>query len=486
MKKCFFTLFVYFFSFGAFGQTVVGNWQGMLEVQNNKLPLTFHIFVDASNTKFTAFFDSPLQNSFNNPCSETIVTDDSVILMIKSIKGSYKGKINNLKTELTGKWTQSGYSLPLKLIKTSDTATRVNIIRPQTPHPPFPYKSEDVTYSNEDKTVKFGATFTIPIPDSSVAYFRAPIYPVVILITGSGLQDRDETIFNHKPFAVIADYLSRNGIAVLRVDDRGVGKTTGDFKNATTADFAKDVVAGINYLKSRPDVDTNNIGLIGHSEGGIIAPMVASARKDVNFIILLAGPGLPIIDLMEQQNADILASKGIDKQDILQYRFLYKKITDAILHAKDSASASKNCIDIFKKWQAQNSASTVLKTTGVKDEKGITSFTNAFIQETSTPWFKYFIQIDPQKYLLKTKCPVLALNGEKDIQVASKQNLEAIKNILNKNNNTHVEVLEIPGLNHLFQHCKTCTVAEYGQLEETFDKNTLKLMAEWIKEGRFK
>jgi hypothetical protein len=343
-----------------------------------------------------------------------------------------------------------------------------------------------VIYSNAGKSIQFGATFTVPLPDPNVEYFRAPVYPVVLLITGSGPQDRDETIFDHKPFAVIADHLTREGIAVLRVDDRGIGKTTGYFSKSTTADFANDVKAGIDYLKTRVDVDTNSIGLIGHSEGGLIAPMVASTRKDVHFIILLAGPGFKILDMMEQQSADVMASVGISNSDIALYRPLYKNMVTAVLKAKDSATASRQAMAIFKKWQRGKSASTVKNTTGVEDEKGIIVFTNAFISQLSSPWFKYFMQMNPPDYLTKVNCPVLALNGEKDIQVSAKPNLAGIKNALEKNKNKNFRTQEMPGLNHLFQHCKKCTVQEYEELEESFDVATLQLITRWIKTGRFK
>ena len=405
---------------------------------------------------------------------------------MQKIKGQYAGKLNTDNKSLSGTWSQSGYSFPLDMKKTGETVTTKKINRPQTPTPPYPYKSEEVIYSNADKSIQFGATFTVPLPDPNVEYFRAPIYPVVLLITGSGPQDRDETIFDHKPFAVIADHLTREGIAVLRVDDRGVGKTTGNFSKSTTADFANDVKAGIDYLKTRLDVDTNSIGLIGHSEGGLIAPMVAFTRKDVHFIILLAGPGFKILDMMEQQSADIMASAGISNSDITQYRPLYKNMVTTVLHAKDSATASKQAMAIFKKWQRGKSASTVKNTTGVEDEKGIVVFTNAFIKQLSNPWFKYFMQMNPEDYLSKTNCPVLALNGEKDIQVSAKPNLAGIKKALEKNKNKNFRTQEMPGLNHLFQHCKKCTVQEYEELEESFDPATLQLITHWIKTERLK
>lgn len=480
-----FTGLLFFFSGKVFCQPAVGNWEGALQVNGTELPVIFHISKDNAD-KYSATFDSPKQQAYNIPCSDAIVKEDSVILLMKNINAKYAGKLNEAKTQLTGNFYQGAAILPLTLEKTENTATVNQPNRPQTPKPPFPYKSEDVVYTNADKSISFGATFTVPLPDPNVDYFRAPIYPVVILISGSGPQDRDETIFDHKPFAVLADYLTRQGIAVLRVDDRGVAKTTGSFSKSTTADFADDVEAGIEYLKTRADVDTTSIGLIGHSEGGLIAPMVASRRKDVHFIVMLAGPALPVLDMMEQQSADVMLSSGINKADIELYRPLYRNVVTAVINAKDSATASKKTIGIFKKWQTGKTAESVKNTTGVTDEKGITAFTNAFIKDLNGPWYPYFLKINPADYLSKISCPLLAINGEKDIQVAAAQNLGAIKSILEKSKHKNFTTMEMPGLNHLFQHCKTCTFEEYGELEESFDTETLKIITGWIKAGRFK
>ncbi len=483
--KYFFIVISFLFSGIIFGQNVTGNWEGSLNIQGNELPIVFHISKDAGG-KYSATFDSPAQKTFNNPCSDIIVSADSVILMMKAIKGQYAGRLDNKNSTLTGTWSQSGYTFPLNMRKTGETVTTKTINRPQTPKPPYSYKSEEVVYTNADKSIKFGGTFTVPLSDPNVNYFRAPVYPVVLLISGSGPQDRDETIFDHKPFAIIAHHLTKAGIAVLRVDDRGVAKTTGNFSKSTTADFAYDVEAGIEYLKSRPDVDTNNIGLIGHSEGGLIAPMVASKRKDVHFIILLAGPGLPIIDMMEQQSADVMTSAGITAADIGLYRPLYKNIVTAIAYSKDSADASQKTFDIFKKWQTGTAASVVKNTTGVTDEKTMTAFINSFVRDAGSTWFRYFMKLNPADYLGKVTCPVLALNGTKDIQVAASENLQAIKVALKKNGNKKVTVQEMAGLNHLFQHCVRCTVEEYAEVEESFDIETLKIITDWIKDGRFK
>ncbi len=473
-----------FFSSAIFSQNITGNWEGALQLQGNEIPIVFHISKDSTG-KLTATFDSPKQKAYNLACSDVMLKEDSMMIIMQIIKGHYSGKLSEKNKRLTGTWNQIGSTFPLTMTKTSDVTTIKEIKRLQTPKPPFPYKSEEVEYDNADKSIHFGATFTVPLPNPNVNYLRAPVYPTVLLITGSGKQDRDETILGHKPFTVIADYLTRQGIAVLRVDDRDMGKTTGNFNTSTSADFAKDVEAGIDYLKRREDVDVNSIGLIGHSEGGMIAPMVAVKRRDINFIILLAGPGVKTSELLEQQSVDIMASLGIPNNNLEQYRLLYRQLISTIANEPDSVKAFDNSIAIFNNWQKGKSEAVVKRTTNVSDEKSKSVFLKEFIQQLSSPWYNYFIKFDPADYLSRVDCPVLALNGSKDIQVASKQNLDAIKMALEKNNNKNFKTMEMPGLNHLFQHCKKCSVEEYGDLEETFDTVTLKIISDWIKTERF-
>lgn len=453
-------------------QSITGNWEGTLTVQATELPLIFHIKKDSTD-KLTATFDSPKQQAYNLPCSDVMITGDSVILIMKMINGKYAGLLSADKKMLNGNWSQGGASFPLIMKKTSDVATAKEIKRPQTPKPPFNYHTEDVSYSDADGSIQFGGTFTRPLDKVLKKY------PAVLLITGSGRQDRDETIFDHKAFAVIADHLTKQGIAVLRVDDRGVGKTTGDFSTSTSADFAKDVEAGIDYLKTLPNVDIANIGLIGHSEGGMIAPMVSSKRKDIKFIVLLAGPGVPIIDLMEKQSVDVMTATGIPKDQSDQYKPLYKNLMLAVMNEHDTAIALKKATAVFTDWQKKTSKEVVQKITNVTNEKSQANFIADFVNGIKSPWFSYFIKFNPADYLSKNHCAVLALNGEKDIQVDAKQNLAAIKSNLPKI--TNATIREMPGLNHLFQHCKACSVQEYAELEETFAPEVLEIMAQWIK-----
>ena len=475
MKKRTLSIAACFLFFNAQSQSVSGNWEGTLNVQGTELPVIFHIKKDSSNN-LTATFDSPKQNAYNLPCSDVITKDDSLILMMKMVNGRYEGLLSADKKTAIGKWFQGNNNLPLTLKKTSDVLTVKEFKRPQTPKPPFSYQIEEVVYFNADKSIQFGATFTYPSKTAG------KIYPTVLLITGSGQQDRDETIFDHKSFAVIADYLTRQGIAVLRVDDRGKGKTTGDYSQSTSADFALDAAAGINYLKSRRETDSLNLGIIGHSEGGMIALIVAAKRKDIRFIVLLAGPAIPIINLMEQQSVDVAASTGVSATDLELYRPLYKNMVMAVIKEKDTAIATKNATDVFNYWQNKTTPAVVKNTTGVTDEKSKATFIAVFVQQLQQPWFKYFMQFNPEDYLSKVQCAVLALNGEKDIQVAAAPNLACIHKILSKNNNRNFKTQVLPGLNHLFQHCNKCSVDEYAELEETFAPEDLQIMTEWITE----
>ncbi|MBL0357810.1 MAG: alpha/beta hydrolase [Chitinophagaceae bacterium] len=459
-------------------QSISGNWEGILNIQGTEIPIVFHI--KDSSGKLSATFDSPKQMAYNLPCNSVFLNGDSLVLQMKNLGGKYEGLLTGDKKNLGGKWFQGGGSLLLDLKKTSDVVTSHELKRPQTPKAPFNYYSEEVIYFNPDKSIQFGASFTRPA--KWTAKLDEIKYPVALLITGSGQQDRDATLFEHKSFAVIADYLTKQGIAVLRVDDRGKGKTTGNISASTSADFAIDVEAGIEYLKNRNDVDISNIGLIGHSEGGLIAPMVASKRKDIKFIVLLAGPAVPIIDLMEQQAIDVAATAGVSKEQLELYRPLYRNIVNAIINQNNPSIALENATAIFNRWQTKTPAATVKNTTNVTDEKSKAAFIGTFANQLSIPWYRYFMKVNPADYLSKLNCAVLALNGEKDIQVAADLNLAVIQKIMAAQKVHSFKVQKMPGLNHLFQHCETCSVEEYGELEETFAPEALQLIGNWIKE----
>jgi uncharacterized protein len=470
-----FLFFVLSISVNLFSQSAVtGIWEGKLDLQSVKMRLVLNI-QQLADGKFSATMDSPDQGVKGIPCDKTVLKDDSFFIIINKVKMNFAGKLNESKTTLTGIFTQGSNSLPLNMQKVEKLT---ELKRPQTPKPPFKYTSHELEYDNADKTVHFGATLTVPKIDSNIRFIKAPVFPTVILITGSGQQDRDETIMDHKPFAVIADYLSNRGIAVLRVDDRGRGKTTGDVLNATSADFAKDVEAGINFLKTRPEIDSNKIGLIGHSEGGLIAPMAASKSKDVSFIILLAGPGVDGSSILYKQQMDALINAGVSKNALAAFEVLTKKKLAILKKATNAKAANELLQQLFKQWQPKQKDSILIQLNAKKLTPQ--QYAAATVANEFNPWLNYFYKTDPAIYLSKLKCRVLALNGDKDIQVYAKQNIPAITAALNKGGNKKYKTVVLPGLNHLFQHCTKCTVQEYSELEETLAPEVLKLMYDWI------
>ncbi|MEK7331226.1 MAG: alpha/beta fold hydrolase, partial [Candidatus Eisenbacteria bacterium] len=298
-------------------------------------------------------------------------------------------------------------------------------------------------------------------------------FPCALLITGSGPEDRDEAVFGHRPFLVLADHLTRQGIAVLRVDDRGVGGSTGRFSQATSEDFAGDVLAGIEFLKTRREIDRKRIGLIGHSEGGLIAPMVATRSKDVAFIVLMAGPGIPGDSTLMLQSAAIRRSVGASEASIAQEMGVSRRIY-AQLRQGDSAGVVRTARELVG-----------LQVAGLPEEQrsavgDLDSAATAASRQLFGPWMRFFVTYDPRPALRRVRCPVLAINGEKDLQVLPKENLAAIETALKAGGNRDHTVKELPGLNHLFQTCTLCTIAEYMQLEETMAPAALEEMSEWI------
>ncbi|MDQ6756263.1 MAG: alpha/beta fold hydrolase [Bacteroidota bacterium] len=469
MKKIFIVLFTFCTtSIIAQNPKIIGTWQGKINV-GVSLRVIFN-FTKDNLGNIQATTDDPDQGIKGVPCSNIIRHGDSIHLDIPNFKASFAGKFINDST-ISGQLIQ-GRKLDLMLQKVNAV---IELPRPQTPKPPFSYISEDIEYDNPDKTLHYGATITIPKG-------KGP-FPAMVLITGSGSQNRDEEIMEHKPFAVIADHLTKNGFIVLRVDDRGMGKSSGGTAMATSADFAKDVNTSLDYLKKRKEVDIKHIGMMGHSEGGMIAPMVATQRKDIDFIIMLAGPGEKISKVMEDQNAAIMLSSGMPKNMVEAYIKLYHKMIPAIVNAQNIDDAKKRLIAELEAWKKITPKNTVMLTTGITDEAKQNQFVNVFATSLDNPWFKYFLQFDPQPYLTKLKCKVLALNGEKDLQVISKPNLKGIKMALQKSKSPGYEIKEMRGLNHLFQHCKKCTVNEYGELEETFSPEVLQIMSDWLKKN---
>ncbi len=442
-----------------------GIWEGTLKFSGTELRVVFKIS-EKPNGNFTATMDSPDQGATNIPVSEVIIDNKKLHLNVKAVFGIYEGELQEDGLSIKGEWKQSGLTLPLLLKKVKKIP---EVRRPQEPKKPYPYNEEEVFYENKKAGIKLAGTLTLPEENGP--------FPGVLLISGSGAQDRNETIFGHHPFLVLADYLTRQGIAVLRVDDRGIGKSTGDFSKATTLDFASDVVSGIEFLKSRKEIDKKRIGLIGHSEGGIIAPKVACESPDVAFIVLLAAPGFPGDKILEMQTELIAkAQKLASEEEIMRAKNLNKQIYLIIKQEEDNKIAEKKIRKIIEDALAE---------TPEKEREAMgksETMIDKEIQQLLSPWFRFFLSYDPKPALKKIKFPVLAINGEKDLQVPPEENLTAIEEAFKAGGNKNYIVKELPGLNHLFQKATTGLPAEYGQIEETFSPTALKLIGDWIKE----
>lgn len=442
----------------------IGTWEGKLNV-GIELRIVFHI-KQQTDGSFKSTADSPDQSAYGLKCDTTILSGNELTIQMLDLGASYTGKMIDDST-MEGFFTQRA-EFPLALKKVEKITERK---RPQTPKPPFSYKSEDVVYNNTDNSLRYGATITIPEG-------KGP-FPAAVLITGSGAQDRDETLVGHKPFAVLADHLSRAGYIIIRVDDRGIGKSTGDFNQSTTEDFAKDVSSSVDYLLNRPEVDKKKIGLIGHSEGGMIAPMVATARKDIDFVVLLAGPGVRITELMTEQNAAILRSTGMSDESVKEAKKLFRLMVSAIQTTSDSATALQLSSEVMENWK-NNKPDSILHELQLSAPEKRKEYVTGMVKQLQGPWFRYFLNFNPRPYLEQLRCKVLALNGNKDIQVISSQNLSGIEAALKQSNAKVVTIKELPGLNHLFQSCNKCTIDEYGLLEETFAPSALQEISNWM------
>ena len=461
MKKNLFISFMLLVSACMFGQDITGDWNGVLKVQGMQLRLMFH--VTKTNDGYSATMDSPDQGAKGIPMTKATFENQVLTIEMAAAKIEYSGKLDS--GFVSGTFKQGGMSIPLKL--TRQATEKVEVKRPQNPVKPYPYYSEEVTFVNTKDNISLAGTLTLPKKEGK--------YPVVVLITGSGPQNRDEELMGHKPFLVLSDYLTRNGIGVLRYDDRGCFASKGDFKTATTNDFATDVLAAVGYLKTRKDIDLKHIGLIGHSEGGIIAPMVATSTSDVNFIVLMAGTGVSGGDILLKQQEDIGRTNGTDEANLQLTKDINKGVYQKISLITDTAKLRSELISYLKSRMKDIPAKDIPQ--NIKEE----DLLNAQMSAIMNPWMLNFIRYNPAPVLEKVKCAVLALNGDKDLQVCSKVNLPAIENALKKGGNKKYTIKELAGLNHLFQECKTGAPSEYAAIEQTISPIALETMANWIK-----
>lgn len=431
-------------STAASAQKINGTWNGKLKAMNVEISIVMHI--DANKGSCT--MDSPDQNVKGIPAQLPFLSSDSVAISIPMINATYRAAMKEGK--LRGVYTQNGYSIPLIM---ENKAIVLN--RPQTPQPPFEYLTKEVEFVNKDDNAALSGTLTYPVGYDKMNHKKVP---VVVLVSGSGQQDRDETLFGHKPFAVIADYFAKHGIATFRYDDRGIGKSKGDFLHATTENNLKDALAAVNTIRNMKEF--GKVGLLGHSEGGMIAFMAAAQQK-VGFIISMAGTG----------------ERG-DKILIEQMKTAYGNTPQN----QKIFEISQKCYDYYNSGKRAESVDALAKAIGeekfLAENPAVRQNMEQFVKQLNTPWIQFFIKYDPRENIAKAKCPVMAVNGEKDRQVDVERNFEVIKKNLPKNKKNLTK--RYPDLNHLFQHCHTGAITEYNQIEETISPELLKDMAEWV------
>jgi pimeloyl-ACP methyl ester carboxylesterase len=435
-----------------------GKWMGTVE----SLRVVFTI--SSQNDSVIVMLDSPDQGVMGIPVDGYSFIHDTVYFDVRSIGGKYTGTWNAESNIIDGIWYQGGFEFPLEL-NLNETYEGLN--RPQEPKPPYPYLVEDVTFLNDKAGVTLAGTLTLPKENQLSA--------AAILVTGSGGQNRDEEILGHKPFLVIANYLTRIGIAVLRYDDRGIGKSTGDIMTATTWDFATDAASAFEFLKEDPRIDPKRIGIIGHSEGAMIAPIVASEYPDLAYIVMLAGSGLSGEDLLFVQSEKLLNASGESEENIRKVIDFNHKVYKIAISADDKDRAEKKLRKAFAKF-TKNMTETEKARMGFSDY-----MVNTTISQVLNPWMRYFLKLDIRTYLSETKCPVLIMSGDKDLQTPPKENVPPIEAALKQGGNTDYKVVILPNLNHLFQTCETGSPQEYARISETFSPKALDIIGEWIK-----
>jgi len=431
-------------------------WTGSAQLPGGA-ELAFTLTITRGETP-SATIDIPSQGAIGVPIQVESIDGNSYVLRIPPpANAEIAGTVND-QGDLAGVLRQAGMEFPFKLERSS--AEEAGPKRPQTPRPPFPYDAVEVAFENpEAEGVTLAGTLTIPEGEGP--------FPAVVTATGSGPQDRDETLMGHKPFAVIADFLARRGVATLRVDDRGVGESTGDFQAATTDDFASDARAAVRFLTDRGEIDADRIGILGHSEGGLVAPMAAVASEDVAFVILLAGTAVDGGEILVSQQGAITRGMGAPEEAVATVRENMRAMVDALRAGDDSEAIEA----LTRVLAAQNPGAGPEQVDQiVESQRGL------FL----SPWMKRFVELDPASFLTRIDVPVLALFGERDVQVLPELNTGPLEAALASAPTDDVTILVLDGHNHLFQRATTGMSFEYAQIEETMSEKTLEIIASWI------
>lgn len=443
-----------------FAQDITGSWHGMLSFPGGQLRLSINI--KQNGTGYSATMDSPDQGAKDIPVTTVSFSDNILAFAIPEGGLEYKGTLEN--NVIKGTFTQNSYAIPLDLSRTE--VEKARLVRPQEPSLPLPYYTEEVSFKNDKDGITLSGTLSMPSKEGN--------FPAVILITGSGAQNRDEELLGHKPFLVLADHLTRKGFAVLRYDDRGVGASTGDFAKAITSDFAADAKAALTYLQGRGQINKNKIGFLGHSEGGTAAIIAASENNNTAFVVLMAGGMIPGDEQMMLQNYMLGKVNGMPEEELKKLGIINRQIYDVIKQENDLNIMKSRLQAVFNKEMRP-----LLISKGVpKDE--VDQYLAVQVSELASLWYSNFIKYDPTPALEKVKCPILALNGDKDLQVAPMANLDAVSRAAAKSGNKKVTVKQLRGLNHLFQESATGAPADYGAIEQTIAPSALDEISSWI------
>jgi len=460
MKKTFLLSALSFSVLISSAQEITGDWYGLLKISGTQLRLTLNLV--RNDTGYSGKLISVDQGNAVLPLAWSKVSEDQIQFRTALTNIEFQGKLKGGIIE--GTFKQGPQQLPLSFGRSPIAKTTVK--RPQEPALPYPYEAEDVLFFNKMDSIRLAGTLTLPKGGGR--------FPAVVLISGSGPQNRDEELAGHKPFLVLADHLTRNGIAVLRFDDRGVGKSEGLHSVATSADFAKDVHAAVAYLNTRTEIDQKKIGLIGHSEGGLIAPMVAAENSSVSFIVMMAGPGVNGREIIKLQSELIATANGANAADIKREVGLLDQIMVMVASVEDPRELDKQMTTVLSNaWNGMPDS--------VRSAIGTEAQFRLAYGRLQSPWMRYFLRYEPSSSLTKLTIPVLAINGEKDLQVWPAQNLPAIRKALEAAGNKKHKLVELPGLNHLFQECKTGAPSEYGEIEQTISPKALEEISSWIR-----
>lgn len=447
-------------------------WVGEFKTPAGPMLFQFRI-LETGEDRRVVKFDSLSEGATGFPATLERQNDDpKIAFTIPLLKARFEGTLNGTADKATGVWIQNGRSNPIVLQRQDEEAKPPEPPkpppRPQTPTEPFRYDIQEVTFENKEDNVTLAGTLTLPSTEGK--------HPAVVLISGSGPQDRDETIVYHKPFLLIADTLTKAGFGVLRFDDRGFGASTGNHATATTADFANDVRAAVEFLRAHEKIDTRNIGLIGHSEGGLIAPMVAAEDNEIGFIVLLAGPGVNGFEILKDQGRRLAFAEGATPEEVKQESELRDTVAAAVRNAfpnEDMGAVVENAINLYVARQPPD----------LQAERRPTPDQVEAFKQLGTPWFRFFLSHEPAPVLQKVKCPVLAVNGERDLQVWHETNLPAVAKALRSGGNDKFRAVRIPGLNHLFQRAPTGAASEYAEIKQTMAPAVLDLMTNFLKKN---